>query len=194
MRNRNTNAVPLLRGGVCLDLVRHSIFARLDARDRALFDRWLLPAAASLRRRRTWLVITHLGGTVSSVALATVPLAAGGRVAEGARLAFGALAGSHLLVQLIKRTVGRPRPRPTGDGIVHLTAPDRFSFPSGHAAAAMSVAFGYAVAFPALIPLLAPLAVLVGVSRVCLGVHYPGDVLIGQALALGTGAALLALG
>jgi undecaprenyl-diphosphatase len=40
-------------------------------------------------------------------------------------------------------------------------------------------------------PLVA-LAVLVGASRICLGVHYPGDVLVGQAIALGTGSAILA--
>ncbi len=167
------------------------LLARLDARDRALFTRWLLPAAAPRAQRHLWLAVTHAGGPVSSIALATLPMLAGGALAEAARLSFGVLALSHLLVQLIKRTVGRPRP---ASGLaVHLAAPDRFSFPSGHAAAAMAVAFGYMVEFPALIPVLAPLALLVGASRVCLGVHYPGDVLIGQALALGTGAVMLAV-
>jgi len=187
------NAVPLLRGSVVFPLVPIPIVARLDARDRALFARWLLPAAAASARRRTWLLVTHLGGTVSSIGLATVPMLAGGRLEDAAQLAFYCLAFSHLLVQLIKRSVGRPRPLPLGDAVVHITAPDQFSFPSGHAAASMSVAFGYAVSYPALVPLLAPMAVLVGFSRVCLGVHYPGDVLIGQALALVTGAVLLAL-
>ena len=65
-----------------------------------------------------------------------------------------------------------------------VVEPDRFSFPSGHSAAAMSVAFVYAFAFPQLAIVLVPLAFLVGASRVCLGVHYPGDVLIGQLIAV----------
>ena len=64
-----------------------------------------------------------------------------------------------------------------------VAEPDKFSFPSGHAAAAMSVAIVYSFAFPTLASALIPLAMLVGVSRVCLGVHYPGDVLIGQLIA-----------
>ena len=72
--------------------------------------------------------------------------------------------------------------------------PDRFSFPSGHAAAAMSVALGYGVAFPALAVPLLVLALLVGFSRVRLGAHFPGDVLAGQGLALGAGALVLLLG
>lgn len=71
-----------------------------------------------------------------------------------------------------------------------IAEPDRFSFPSGHAAAAMSVALGYAAVFPAIAPWFAALAVLVGYSRVALAVHYPGDVLAGQGLAVLTALAL----
>ncbi|HET6837356.1 MAG TPA: phosphatase PAP2 family protein [Gemmatimonadales bacterium] len=99
---------------------------------------------------------------------------------------------SHLIVQLIKRTVSRARPS-TVDRLVSLVAePDRFSFPSGHATASMSVALVYGAAFPAWsLPLLL-LAVVVGFSRVRLRVHYPSDVLVGQLIAAVT-ASLLAV-
>ena len=51
----------------------------------------------------------------------------------------------------------------------------------------MSVAFVYATAYPALALPLVALAAAVGMSRVFLGVHYPGDVLIGQLIAVVTG-------
>jgi undecaprenyl-diphosphatase len=74
-----------------------------------------------------------------------------------------------------------------------VAEPDRFSFPSGHAAASMSVALGYGVTFPVLAVPLLVLALLVGFSRVRLGVHFPGDVLVGQMMAFLTAAGVLAL-
>lgn len=158
--------------------------ARLDAGDRALFTRWAIVACRSPARRRAWTSLTHLGGVWCSIGAAIIPLAAHGALAVAARQAVATLACSHIVVQLIKRTVGRRRPS-NGVGCTALIhEPDQFSFPSGHSAAAMSVAIVYAFAFPATAAVLIPLAVVVGVSRVCLGVHYPGDVFIGQLIAV----------
>ena len=100
--------------------------------------------------------------------------------------------GSHLVVQLIKRTVSRGRPRMPSGVQALVQPPDRFSFPSGHAASSLSVALAVAVMLPApLGALLVGLAMVVGLSRCYLGVHYPGDVLMGWLLAL---AGLLAAG
>jgi undecaprenyl-diphosphatase len=117
----------------------------------------------------------------------------GGRIAVAARQTLGTLALSHLVVQIVKRTVVRPRPSHAVDCTTLVVEPDRFSFPSGHSAAAMAVAFGYAMAFPSLAAPLIGVAALVGASRVFLGVHYPGDVLVGQLIAIATGVVLRAM-
>jgi undecaprenyl-diphosphatase len=159
-----------------------SLLARLDASDRALFMRWAIdPSTGS---RRAWVVLTHLGGLWCTVLAAGFPLLALAVLRAAAFRAACGLVISHAIVQIIKRRVLRERPS-TGVGTEALiTSPDAFSFPSGHATAAMAVAFVYAVAFPAWAVPLVMLAAAVGISRVCLRVHYPGDVLAGQAIAI----------
>ena len=128
------------------------------------------------------------------MAAAILPLVLGTPAVRAVALrALIGLAVSHGLVQVLKRNILRERPSRRLGTETMVALPDEFSFPSGHATAAMAVCFVYAMAFPmAAVPILA-LAAAVGFSRVRLGVHYPGDVLAGQAIAVATDVAVLLL-
>jgi undecaprenyl-diphosphatase len=166
------------------------LLSNLGARDRTLFHRCAL-ADSSRLARISWKFLTNAGGATCTILAATLPLLIGGAAADIGRHALATLVLSHLIVQVIKRTVGRPRPSRGTTATALIAEPDRFSFPSGHAAAAMSVAFIYASAYPSLALPLVVLAVGIGMSRVFLGVHYPGDVIIGQIIAVLTGVVVL---
>lgn len=86
------------------------------------------------------------------------------------------------LFMFIKRVLKRPRPYQQLSIQAVIQAHDQFSFPSGHTTAAFLFAGLAAAYFPELSLLWFSWATAVGLSRLLLGVHYPGDILAGALL------------
>ncbi|OIR19571.1 phosphatidylglycerophosphatase B [mine drainage metagenome] len=87
------------------------------------------------------------------------------------------------LYKFIKGKTLRPRPFNVYPAIVCVGKTlDQFSFPSGHTMHAVGFGIVAVAYFPALVWLVLPFSVLVGLSRPILGLHYPSDVLAGAAL------------
>lgn len=143
------------------------------------------PASDTLRR--LMLDVTTLGnnGMLAMVALLAVGfLIAAGKMRLGALLGAGILLGSAASA-VLKLAYDRPRP----DVVAHLVDVQTASFPSGHA-------MNSAVVYLTMAALLARgqkkhgpriyilgvgimLTLMIGLSRIYLGVHWPTDVLVG---------------
>jgi len=95
---------------------------------------------------------------------------------------------------VIKRVVARPRP-PLADPSQprQIPLPYSKSFPSSHASMGVVGTFAVGALYPAAIPALIVLTLVLCFSRVYLGVHYLGDVLGGLAYGLLFGALWFAL-
>lgn len=150
------------------------------------------PADPSLPIGPVWIShavsdITSLGGT-TVLALVTLGTVGYQVLAQRRRVAMFmliAVIGGWLLSHVLKLGVARPRP----DIVAHLAEVNDLSFPSGHA---MLSAVTYLTLAAILcrtqddrgtriytISLAVILSLVIGLSRIYLGVHYPTDVLAG---------------
>ena len=97
-----------------------------------------------------------------------------------------------MIYKRLKKTLGRQRPYVRHKEI-HRGAPplDWYSFPSGHTLHAVAFSILLVSHYPELAWLMVPFALLVALSRVVLGLHYPSDVLAGAAIGATTAVASL---
>ena len=171
-------------GGVTEDVLARNELIGIDSPVAQFFavhrEPWLTTAMAGV----TWLGSARVLAPAALV-IATVT---GRRLRSWRPLLFLAavLVGSTVMVQLIKVLIARPRPE------ARLIEALGYSFPSGHATAAAAGWTAIAVVLALLTGRWRPkvalaatavlIALVVGVSRVYLGVHEPTDVLGGWAL------------
>ncbi|MEO8672051.1 MAG: phosphatase PAP2 family protein [Tahibacter sp.] len=133
--------------------------------------------------------ISRLGDGIFWYGLMAVLATTGG--ARGAQAALHMAATGLVALSLyrwLKHHTRRPRPFRVHRGIVaHIPPLDEYSFPSGHTLHAISFSLVAIAYFPALLPLLLGFSLLVAMSRVVLGLHFPSDVLAASALGCGLG-------
>lgn len=182
----------LLFVGVLAPLALFAALAEeVHEREAFPFDEPLLHAMQALHtptRDAVMMAVTTLGyawGVVPVAVVLPLVLAARRRTRQALYAAL-AMGGTSLLNIGAKAFFSRDRPN-----LWPSIAPETtYSFPSGHAMGSMALVVVLCVlAWPtrarwAVIALGAAFVLLVGVSRVYLGVHYPSDILAGWAAAL----------
>lgn len=134
-------------------------------------------------------LISRLGDGIFWYSLAIfLPFAYGerGLVVGLSMVVFGLLCLS--CYRQLKIRLVRERPFIRSKDILRGCAPlDRYSFPSGHTMHAVCFTTIVLSTFPELWPVLLPFTLLVGISRLVLGLHYPSDVLCGALIGAAMG-------
>lgn len=165
---------------------RASLVGRLDALDRRLTSAIVIGPAAH-GRPRLWVEALRRFSEAGSYGVGWVVLfGVVGVLNDG--IVRGVVAAAFVLSMLVTNTLIKKvikRPRPTVRAILH--SPSSWSMPSAHTSMAMVGAATMGVISPDWAPLWWTVAVLLGASRVMLGMHFLGDVLVGAVIGLAVG-------
>lgn len=133
-------------------------------------------------------LLTHLGDwwtALAAAALGGAALIHQGRV-RAAALLIGIIVSEKAVVELLKWELDRARPDPTG----RMVAVHNMAFPSGHSANSMTIWLALALlAAPAryrgaAVGGAVAIALVTGICRLILQVHWPSDVIGGWAFGL----------
>lgn len=130
--------------------------------------------------------VTHLGSAPFSAFIIFVMLVFGNNVFKNIGVEiFVVLSISQIIVHSLKRLLSRERPYKILEQLntFGINLKD-YSFPSGHSAASFSIATTIALNIPRVSIVVFFLAIIVAISRIYLGVHYPTDVAAGIVIGL----------
>jgi undecaprenyl-diphosphatase len=162
--------------------------------DRALFRYlWRLKWGPLSRLMRLFTVAGTAGALWGAAAFVLFPTLGGFGLAS-LLVPWAAVAGAWFAAEGAKHLFNRARPFVDDTGILPLIkTPSSSSFPSGHSATAAAGVITLSAVYPAFLPVLALAGLLVALSRVYLGVHYPFDVLAGATIGASVAALVLAV-
>jgi undecaprenyl-diphosphatase len=145
---------------------------------------WLHRAASRPAIQHALLTVSWFGdGKLWYAVIATLPWWGGATGIKCALYMVGLGAVNLIFYKALKQRIARPRPYVSCPGIrACCRSLDEFSFPSGHTMHAVSFSMLLVHYHPALALPLWSFTVLVALSRVVLGLHYPSDVAMGAAI------------
>lgn len=112
------------------------------------------------------------------------------RILRTGKFGLIAIIFAGIIVQIIKFTIGRPRPTLTDAGISNFGPSITIgfdSFPSGHTASSFALAAILSSAYPKGRYIFYSIAAIAGLSRIYLDSHFASDVFAGAILGIGIG-------
>ncbi len=170
-----------------------NLVSRIRDADRALFRVIFRAKWATLTLIMQAFTVAGRSGVLWGV-ISALAFPASGFEPYNLLVPWAAVAISWTVAEGGKYLFNRARPFISDTEIAPLIkTPSSSSFPSGHSATAAAGAITLSAIYPSFAPALLLSGVLVALSRIYLGVHYPFDVLAGLLIGTATAVAILTL-